>query len=114
MGWSWRGVFDGVAQQVGQDLFDPGLVGEDVGQEAGEGDAEVAGGLGGTALLDRDVDQARDGLRFQVELDFVCVELGHLDGLLDEVVEAVGLLVDDGEQVASAPVHRGPAGRAAR
>jgi hypothetical protein len=34
----------------------------------------------------------------EFEMDLVGVELRHLHRLLDEVVEAVGLLVDDGEE----------------
>ena len=40
-----------------------------------------------------------DGKRLDFQLNLVGVELRHLDGLLDEVVEAVGLLIDDGEQL---------------
>ena len=48
--------------------------------------------------------------RAEFELDFVGVELGHLDGLLDEVVEAVGLFVDDGEEFGAGSVVEGRLG----
>ena len=92
------GVFDGVFEEVHQDFVDPRGVGEDVGQSGGEGDADLAAGVIGEALFDGGVDEIGDGLREEFEMDLVGVELRHLDGLFDEVVEAVGLFVDDGEE----------------
>ncbi len=98
----WWRVLRCVFEKVFEDLVDPFGVGKDVGQAVGERDPNVArivrGAALGLDLFDGRVDEGRDGLGTEFELNLVVVELGHLNGLFDETIEAVGLLVDDGEK----------------
>ena len=64
------------------------------------GDAHIHGMLDEKLLefVERLVDDRADGRGFETELDFVGVELRHLGSFADQAVQAVALLVDDGQQ----------------
>ena len=105
------GVLGGVLDEVADDLGDVGGVGER-GREVGHLDAdrvvnEGAGGLG-EGLTRR---WRSSGVGCEGHVDLLRVELGHLDGLGNEAVEAVDLGVDLGEELLTeAGVLRSPLG----
>src|SRR6185312_11170167 len=53
----------------------------------------------GRGILDSRTHNVFHPVRTKIELDLVGVELRHLDRFADQTVEAIALLVDDGQQL---------------
>ena len=55
----------------------------------------------GLGILQRGFERIRNRMRLQIELEHAGIELRHLSCLAHQAVQAIGLFVDDGQQVRS-------------
>ena len=93
------GVLGGVLEEIAKKFIDPDGVGTDQGQGGGELDGDLVIGEPGGVFGDGFLDDGAEGVWGDAHVDLLGVELSHLDCVGDELVEAVALFIDDGEEL---------------
>ncbi len=96
-GRSGSGVFGGIFQQIDEDFFDVVGVGDD-GRKRWNVLVEIVVGKHNGAGAEGRFDDGVELRGGEGHVDLLRIELSHFDGLGDEAVESIRLLVDDGQQ----------------
>jgi hypothetical protein len=96
-----HGVFDGVVDEVEDDLVEAGFVGQDERQAlaAADVDHDLVGGALGGQLRDHLGDDRFHGDGVDGEVDFAGFDVGGVHEVFDEVDHALVALVDAAEVV---------------
>jgi len=94
-------VAGGVFEEMAEDAAEEMGVEPDGGVGGLGADDDVMGREGGVGFFDGVVEQGAGELGRGVDLDDLGVDLGHFDGLADELVEAGAFFIDESGEVAA-------------
>ncbi len=93
----WR-IEIGVVDELDDGFFDAIEIGGDWWEIVVDFDDDLAAGERGFGIGERGLDDVGNFGGLKIELDFAGFELGHFAGFFDEMIQAIALFVDDGEE----------------